>query len=457
MPLTLRRPSRALVAVVAAVAMLAVYGVPADARPSPRGPATTPHEIWMLDQGTDLVHVHASDGHEEVATIDLRPQTLRDAGFVAAPSGARTVPHMIDFDSQHRYAFVAATAGGVTIVLDARTKEVVEVLPTGAGSHMAAVTPDDAAVWVAVIAERKLVEIPLQLDAADPAFAIGEEVELGTLLADVEAEHDWTYPSYSPVCHQYSPDSTEAWITLGPGWDQGGLVVLDLTGDERTISHAYDPDVVKANCGISVTEDRAVANWSGRIVEGGDTDGETYVFDRRTKEPLATIAAEGVDTHGLRLTPDGRHYWQVNRQTDDALVIDARSLRVVHRVEDVADAPDIIDYSPDGKLVYITQRGPSPRSGAIHAAAGQQPGVAVVHAASRRTLAVIEPPRAVAETETGGTVVVNDVHGVGVRPLARGEEPGGKVRTSRVQPLASTPAVREVAGTAGFHCGLPAA
>lgn len=51
-------------------------------------------------------------------------------------------------------------------------------------------------------------------------------------------------------------------------------------------------------------------------------------------------------------------------------------------------------------------------SGAPHAASGNQPGVAVVHAASGRTLRVFEPP-----TRVEGGVVQNDIHGMGVRPL----------------------------------------
>lgn len=133
---------------------------------------------------------------------------------------------------------------GYTATRDARLKEVVAVLPTGAGSHMAAVTPDDSAVWTAAIGARQMVEIPLDLDASEPTFAVGRVLSVPELLAPIEEDNaDWrpfpapepdpgsfAYASYAPVCHQYSPDSTEAWITLGPGWAQGGLFVLDLDG-----------------------------------------------------------------------------------------------------------------------------------------------------------------------------------------------------------------------------------
>ncbi|MEX2324839.1 MAG: hypothetical protein WD576_03745, partial [Nitriliruptoraceae bacterium] len=103
----------------------------------------------------------------------MNPQALRQVNASFDPEAGRTVPHMVDFDSEGRYAFVAATAGGATIVIDAPERRVVAVLQTGGGSHMAAVTPDDDAVWVAAIGARQLVEIPLDLTASSPVFEIG--------------------------------------------------------------------------------------------------------------------------------------------------------------------------------------------------------------------------------------------------------------------------------------------
>jgi len=429
--------------------MSSVFAAPADARGGPPSHAAAAgnHEVWMLDQGTDVIHVHESRRLREVAAIDVSPAALRDAGFADAPTGPATVPHMIEFDSEDRYAFVASTGGAVTIVIDARHKQVVEVLATGAGSHMAAVTPDDSAVWVAAIGAQELVEIPLDLDARRPTFAIDRRLPVGALLADTEKDEGWKFPSYSPVCHQFSPDSTEAWVTLGPGWNAGGLFVLDLASG--TVSDAWDPAVVKANCGVSVTEDRVVANWSGKVVPGEDTNGEWYVFDRASKEHLQTRDAEGLDAHGVRLTPDGSSYWMVNRLSSNAIVVDADSFEVTDRFADVADTPDILDYSPDGSLVYITQRGPAPRSGAVHAASGDEPGVAVVDAATGERSAFIAPPTV---KDTDG-VVRNDVHGIGVRTTAPGEQ--GRARAEQVRRPSVVPA-RFGSADPGAHCSLPA-
>jgi DNA-binding beta-propeller fold protein YncE len=464
---------RALLAIAAALSLVAVLTVPADARQGPPAHAAAArHEVWMLDQGTDLVHVLDSHRYQETATIDLSPEALQRAGFAHAPTGAATVPHMIDFDPQERFAFIAATAGGATIVVDTHTKRVVEVLPTGPGSHMAAVTPDGTTAWVSVIGPtgdgadlkdttgRQLVEITFDPSARRPAFEIGTVLPIGELLGD-EAT---TYPSLAPVCHQYSPDGREAWITLGPGSSQGGLIVLDLESHELT--QAFDPDVVQANCGLSLTDDLAVANWSGEVVAGADTNGETYVFDRRGDEPtlVATIRARGTDTHGLRLTPDGETYWQVNRNSGDVELLATADLLALADLPEaerpslrttatglVLDAPDILDFSPDGATVYVTQRGPSPRSGAVHSATGSDAGVVVIDAASEAVLTTLRPPTV---REEGSDRILNDVHGVGVRTTTPGER--GQAQAERAQRPAVVPA-RADRDAAGFHCGLPSA
>jgi DNA-binding beta-propeller fold protein YncE len=467
----LRRPL--LVLAVAVASLTALVAVPADARSGPPAglPSGTAHEVWALDQGTDRIHVLDERG-DAVADIDVSPPALAALGVGPAPTGATTVPHMIDFDSQYRYAFVAATAGARTIVIDAAAKEVVAVLDTGAGSHMAAVTPDDSAVWVAAIGAQRMVEIELpDLDQPAPTFAIGRELAVGELLADIEEDEGWDFSSgpdsnpangYAPVCHQYSPDGTEAWVTLGPGPRDGGLFVLDLASG--TVTDAWDPEQVRANCGVGFNHDgtRVVANWSGDIGPGVDSEGEWYVFDAQSKELLQTNPARGFDAHGVRFTPDGRELWAVNRISDNALIIDGRTFEVRREIDDIAATPDILDFSPDGRQVYVTQRGPTPRSGGTHAASGPQPGVAVIDRASARRLQVWEPPRV--EDLAGNQL--NDVHGVGVRPVDAAEvrdrpaaddgRPTVERRAGAERPVATE---RTAAATAahGFHCSLPPA
>ncbi len=415
----------ALVVVLVALAVYAFAGT--------RGAAAAGHEIWSLDQGTDRIHVYDAD-HEQVAVIDVSPAALRTVNPDFDPEAGRTVPHMIDFDSQDRFAFVAATAGGATIVLDAVAREVVAVLLTGGGSHMAAVTPEDDAVWVAAIGAQQLVEIPLDLDADEPAFEIGRIVGVEEALADTGYE----WPSHSPVCHDYDAQG-RAWVTLGPGIEQGGLFVFDP--DTAEVVHAWDPEIVRANCGIGFTDDNAhaLANWSGRFgADVDDEEGEWYVFDTGTFELVQTATSDGVDAHGLRITPDGDVFWQVNRGTGDGQVIDAGTFEVVASL-DAGDTPDILDFSPDGTLAYITQRGPNPLSGDPHVAVGDRAGVLIVDVETREHVGRLDP----AEVVSADGEILNDVHGIGVRTTT-GEE--------RV--VVAAPAGAAVAAPVAFSCHL---
>src|SRR5687767_12716315 len=79
------------------VATIALVSALAACAPMPamRGPALD-YEVWAMDQGTHKVHIFDS-ALAEIATIDLGAR------------GAR-VPHMLEFTSDYRYAFVASPA-----------------------------------------------------------------------------------------------------------------------------------------------------------------------------------------------------------------------------------------------------------------------------------------------------------------------------------------------------------
>lgn len=383
---------RRLAVVTVTLGLLGAGGLQGPAAsPLPAPPQRGGYEIWVPDQSTNRIHIYDPQ-LREIDTIVLGPEVVR--------------PHMIDFDSQHRFAFIANPVSGNVAVIRTRDREVVAVVPTGAGSHMAAVTPDDSAVWVAAIGSQRFSEIPLDLSAPEPTFAVGRVIDTAAELA--RAPFD--YPSAGAVCHTYTADSRFAYLTFGPGPAQGGLVVVDLEAAEFV--RFFDPSVVKANCGVAPSADgrKIYANWGGDVATG--TEGEWYVFDTATHELVQTASSQGVDAHGLRVTPDGRWLWMVNRATSNAVVINPRTDRVVRELAFVGTSPDIVDFSPDGRRAFVSLRGPVPLTGP-HAIAGETPGFAVLHVPSGRLLAVVELPPV---RDADGTLL-NDPHGIGVRVL----------------------------------------
>ncbi len=347
------------------------------------------YEIWAIDQGTHIVHIYDS-GLNEVDRIDL------------GAHGAR-VPHMIDFTSDHAYAFIANLGSGDVAVVRTADREVLDIIKTGPRTHMAGVTPDDGLVIADVIGaadqprDGKLVEIVLDLEAE--TFTIGRTLVVAEDPV-VKALGD-RFPETAPICHEYTPDSRFAFVTLGPGLHHGGLVIVD-TGS-FTVRKAFPPDELSVNCGTALTPD-------GRrmLVNGGDKEvGVWYAIDTATFEVVHESTSRGHDAHGVWTTPDGREIWMINRVSDDGIIIDPDTLAIVGEIDDIGETPDIIAMSPDSRYAFFSLRGPHPKS-APHVAVGTTPGFSVVDIRERRLVRLIEPAKGNPES---------DFHGIGVRVL----------------------------------------
>ncbi len=384
-------------------------------KPEIKPPQSKDYEIWALDQGMDLSRIHIYNSSlEETEVIDF-PDLLSD-GKISQPV---TMPHMVDFNSTHEYAAVASPASGNVAIIRASDRKVIQVIATGAGAHMASFTPDDKSIWVANIGTVTFTEITV--DLATESFAIGRELNLltdpewidkfegvqggggGALSMNVSA----------PVCHEYTFDGAFAYITLGPG--AGGLVVVDILSGEPKIVKAFSRDEVKANCGLALNQDgsKMYANWGdpGNPNNPPAQSGAWYVFDTSNHTLIKSSSdTHGVDAHGARVNPKGPWLWQVNRGSDNGIVINTMTDKIVHILNDVGSSPDILDFSPDGKYAFITLRGPNPRSGAAHVATGETPGFSVIKTSNRKKVALIQP----APEED---LQASDFHGIKVRNL----------------------------------------
>lgn len=347
------------------------------------------YEIWALDQGTGIVHIHGAD-LKEVGRIDL------------TASGVKT-PHMIDFNSDYSYAVIASPASGDVIVIRTEDRSVAAVLKTGPGTHMASVLPDDSAIIVDVIGamdverDGKLVEITS--DFAAGAFEIGRSL---TIAEDpLFQENAGKFKDVGAVCHDYSRDGRHAYVTLGPGLPNGGLVILDTA--EFKLVKVFAPDELKVNCGTLLTPDGA-----HMLVNGGSADvGLWYAIDTSTLEVAKQGESGGNDAHGVWATPDGNEIWMVNRVSSNGIVLDAATLEPKGDLTEVGKTPDIIAMSPDGERAFITLRGPNPVT-APHVAKGETPGFAAIDIAGRTLEEIVQPAEGNAQS---------DFHGIGVRVL----------------------------------------
>ncbi len=349
----------------------------------------TGHEIWAVDQGTNIVHIY-DDDHEQADRIDLGEHGIE-------------TPHMIDFSSDFRYAVIASTRSNDVVILRTEDREVLEVIETGPRTHMASFTPDDSRIVVDVIGspdefrDGKLVEIEADLNEERFSKARSLVIAEDPLFQDnAEAFND-----SGPICHEYGPGGTHAFITLGPGLEDGGLVVLNT--ETWSLDHVAGPEELPVNCGTIPNRDRTKMV----LTAGSGEVGEWYVIDTRSFEVVAQGDSRGIDAHGVWLTPDGSEFWIVNRVSDDGIVLDAESFEVIDYYDELGGTPDIMAMSPDGEHVYVSLRGPNPRS-AAHVAYGETPGFSVLRRADRSLKKVVQPD---------GDNPDSDFHAIGVRFL----------------------------------------
>ncbi|WP_114749248.1 YncE family protein [Pleomorphovibrio marinus] len=382
-----------------------------------RGKGAKDYEIWALDQGAGLSRIHIYNSSlEETDVIDFTK--LFAHGELEKEV---TMPHMIEFNSTYEYAAIASPASGNVAIIRASDREVIEIIETGAGAHMASFTPDDKSIWVANIGTVTFTEITA--DLTSESFAKGRELDLTKdpewkdKFKGVEGggggDLDLKKSVSAPVCHEYTADGAFAYLTLGPG--AGGLVVVDILSGKPKIVKAFSPEEVKANCGLARSRDgrKMYANWG----DPGDEDnppaqsGEWYVFNTSNHTLIkSSTDTRGVDAHGARVSPRGPWLWQVNRGSDNGIVINTQVDRIVHTLNDVGSSPDILDFSPDGKFAFISLRGPNPISGAAHVATGETPGFSVINTSNRRKIAVIQPAP-IEDREA------SDFHGIKVRSI----------------------------------------
>ncbi len=390
----MRSPGTALASLfIATVYCLLLTGCETEAvAESPDVEAVYGYEVWAMDQGTHVVHIFDAN-LDEIDSIDLGALGVR-------------VPHMLEFTSDQAYAWVASPASGDVAVIRAADREVVAIIPTGPRTHHAAVSPDDATVLVSVIGadgvdwDGKLVE--LRMDPDTEEVTITRELNLvdDPMFA---ARQDDFLASGGAVCLAFTADGRFGYVTLGPGLDEGGVVVVDM--EAFAMVEVYGPHEVEANCGT-------VLSPSGEhmYLVGGDGDvGVWHAADTHTHQPVHRADSHGHDAHGSAVTPDGLEYWMVNRVSSNAIVIDTATLEVIDEIPFTGKTPDIVAISPDSRRVFISLRGPNPVT-MPHVAVGETPGIAVFDRDTRELLTLLEPAQGNDRS---------DFHGIAVRSVAR--------------------------------------
>jgi hypothetical protein len=399
------------------------------------------YEVWIIDQsdttpdgGGTLYIYDGKDLADDPATaepevIDLggaaRTQCLDDTG--TAPRR----PHYLEFNARHSHAIIAFVATGHVLFMDAATREPVTCIDVGVQAHAAIPSPDETYVIVANQGGKLLQRITTNYRTNTFTLDDAATLDLAgcTTPNGVACEDPAVRPDNAPIITLPDATSTLTFVTLRGG----GLFVVDSTATPMQIVGEYDAATVHP-IGLLVIEAAGKMYTTSGGGPGNPFEADLYAFPVRrfsttpnppnTPRPKLVFSHDVrrfVSAHGVVLTGDDRFLWVADQAANRIIVVDTRSNTVVNEFNlfgrvSPNPAPDLLDISPQGHLVFMSLRGPVPLTNndpGFNNAAGSTPGLGVVevkHDGRRGVLKAVAPITHVVSGKEAA-----DPHGLRVR------------------------------------------
>jgi YVTN family beta-propeller protein len=243
-------------------------------------------------------------------------------------------------------------------LINVATKTVVATIPTGAGPHEVAVSPNGK---LAVVANYGTQQAPgSSLTVID---VVGKK-QLKTIdLGEYRRPH-------------------------GIEWLRGNEIVVTAEGNKALLIVDIDNGKVAA----AVTTDQNVshmvvlARHSNKAFVANIGSGSVTVIDLKTRKKITDIQT-GAGAEGIDISPDGKEVWVTNRAANTVSVIDVNTLKILATLES-KDFPIRVKFAPGGKHVLVSNA----RSG----------DVAIFDAAAKKEIRRIPMLLKAAEGSTSG-------------------------------------------------------
>lgn len=424
--------------------------------PGPAGTAAAPYEVWLVDQ-SDSNHEVRSGGRVHIfagTDLDADPATARPVGTMdlggataelcARETGAAPVrPHMLLFNEEGTHGALAFVGSGHVVILDAGAREPLRCfrMSPGAGgaqqAHAAFPSADGSFILVANQNGKLLERIDVDYAAGTFVHNTSATLDLanGATPSGALVEDPVLRPDNAPICPVMDRESRYAWVTLRGG----GLLVVDVRSTPMTIVGEYDRTTVHGNgCGgvqvgngMFVNSGGAPVNLQGQEhpvihLHGFDVyrfpvTGYSAGAGPNQPAPEVIFQAEGErDSHGMAAVRDDRYLWVADRHTDVFEVLSASTGEHVGTIDLVGPlssnpAPDLVDVSPSGDLLFVALRGPTPLTGDPHNATGTTPGLGVVEVSADGRGGELVAVLPITNVLDGREVA--DAHAVRVRPI----------------------------------------
>ncbi len=264
-------------------------------------------EVWVTNQGAEFNNVAIID------TDKLKLVTTISAG---------KKPHNIVFSRDGRFAYVANVASGDISVIDAAARRVVATVPAGKRAHGLTVGPAGKTLWVANVCANTV--------------TVFEGADRGALkrVATIRA-------GKGTALVNFSHDGKKAYVSNGVG---GTTSVVDVAS-RRVIGEITTG---KGAMGLEV--------YKGRVFETDGGDNKITVIDTATDKIVATLRFGHKEPHGIAIIPNSGRAVIANRKSQNLSIVNLESLQELYVIK-VAERPDIVVVSPDGKTAFFTSRG----------------------------------------------------------------------------------------------------
>lgn len=327
-----------------------------------------------------------------------------------------------------------------------------------------------------LVGGRDLTVMEAQADPTLPAGRVsGEYANFQTLYTPSGAlKQGPGRPNNVVVCPIPSSNSQHVYVTFGGG----GLFVVDMTTEPMSIVAEYTNDVISvAGCGGAEGRGFMHLN-AGVSASGAGADDSTIILYRLpldypdgatphtvpNEPPVMTFFEEKTmnitseaelasrrDAHGMVMSPDGRYLYQFDRIQNNVEVFDmdkvlndpdatlseqapahvgtldltgsgyciGESTPFVNQDGEGYEfsddpAPDLVDISPDGRMLIASFRGPHPVT-VKHAALGSCPGFGVVTLEDDRSTGSLTHVFRTFVSDATGTKNLSDIHAAAVR------------------------------------------
>ena len=228
-------------------------------------------------------------------------------------------------------------------LIDLETSEVVATLPTGAGPHEAAVSPDGRICVVADYGPRGAPGNSLTvLDLAERTVV--RTIDLG----EYHRPH-------------------------GIVWRGEHEVVVTAEEEQHLLTVNVESGEVSAAVKTDAQVSHMVAVLGDRAFVANIGSGSVTVIDLAEGSVIAQLET-GAGAEGIDISPDGSELWVGNREPNTLSIIDPQSLEILAELP-CADVPIRVKFTPDGRHVLVS-----------NAASGD---VAVFDSATRKEVARI--------------------------------------------------------------------